>query len=338
MTNGPLSQRTRSMSWVARSRITPTSLIRCREWAQPAGSTAVDLAEIALLETARISIIAGLKRSTCPTTATSPRLIELLGENASIVNVVRPQASRSEHGCPRAASCNPISLCRLEGTTTEAASMPRSISSRRSCTTGMPMAARLGSPAGSATPTSSTPSICRQMRAWWRPIAPTPSTPTLSVMILTPLITASTTRSISVFGQVRSYGQRQHLGCGPIGLGQVGHCPVAERLLAMAGDRVVDAVSDAMFLATCNDRVATFAADRVLVIHVIWLPAPTVVSGRRLRVAGRSKPRSPCDARSTRRACVVGPCRWPAPYRSSWRWCRRCRGGSAAPCRGCGAV
>ena len=174
-TSWPVTQLVRSMSWVARSITTPTSAIRCGNgpwrrvttWktspSSPASSrvaqalqrrvVALDVADAgdqaARLE--RVHQPPGRRRRTCASGFSISAHDAGLGQLAGRP----PRAARSGRRPPRS---------RRRGR-----AAPSTVG-----TTGTPRSVPVWSPAGSTTPTSSTPPSPDSTRAWLRPIAPEP--------------------------------------------------------------------------------------------------------------------------------------------------------------------
>ena len=79
---------------------------------------------------------------------------------------------------PARASASAASSWWTVGAATMAASMPARISAWTSGRTSRGPATPWGSPAGSASATTSKPGVARALRTWWRPIEPRPRIPT----------------------------------------------------------------------------------------------------------------------------------------------------------------
>ena len=150
----------------------------------------------------------------------------------------------------------------------------RDAAPRRSRTIGAPWATRVSVTTASAAPTKSTPSSSDRMRAWLRPIAPSPTRPARRVTVAAPAsLTPATTRSSSSGVRVGMHRQGERLESGSLGLGQVParvRCAGLgeERLQAVDGRRVVRRAADALVGEACLEPVAVPGADRVLVVDV----------------------------------------------------------------------
>src|SRR3954469_3639346 len=177
-TGAPPSQRTRSRSWVARSLTTPTSRTRSGNGPTRSVATRKTSPSWPPWTRRRSSTSAGLQRSTWPTAPCRPasRTTPMSSRASS---ALAASGFSTSTWIPSAASSRTVARCSSVGTATTAKSgvgpAARSSASEAwisdaSCT------APKRSPEGSTAPARRRRGWDWRMRAWWRPIIPSPST------------------------------------------------------------------------------------------------------------------------------------------------------------------